>query len=157
MSYREFLGTFSLLEQIGLSLCHLSALTHGFAPSAMALKSPCIQHIMLGCQFAKILWRYSNWPIDSRTSKHKPIDIWIKALPKSYLIDLSIPMEESHAFEVSTSIIMDAIWYARNNKIYNEKISHILCLFEYCLLDQTDRCNLIHHMKAWHDSKVQDI
>jgi hypothetical protein len=59
-----------------------------------------IQHVFLGCIFAKTVWRTSRWPLNTESFAALPIEVWIKAIIKPHEL-LGIPINEVHHFQLS--------------------------------------------------------
>lgn len=67
-----------------------------------------VQHILLGCIFAKAIWRSSWWPLDMVVFEFQPIECWISALFKPHEV-LSVPLSEIFEFQLLVALSLDAI------------------------------------------------
>lgn len=76
-----------------------------------------LSDLLFSYQFSRILWRHSSWPIDISNA-------------------LSIPVEESHNFQLFALLAIDNIWYLRKQVSHDYPIpsptwsmSHVLKLY----------------------------
>jgi hypothetical protein len=104
-----------------------------------------VQHIFLGCSFARILWRNIQWPIDTSSFSILPITHWIKVLIKPHHF-LSIPKEEVWRFQILAAVVMDHIWFSRNQIIHTAQQPEIDKSIKQIFTSYRA------HLSAWHSS-----
>jgi hypothetical protein len=74
-------------------------------------------HIFLGRDIARIIWRHSNLPLNVEAFVNLHTSSWIKAIitPKF----LAIPKKEIYNFQILTLFLRIKIWLFRNQKGHN--------------------------------------
>jgi hypothetical protein len=112
--------------------------------------SETIEHLMLDCPIAKIIWRNSKWPLDISVFRNQPISAWVKAILYPHQL-LSIPKHYTHEFQVTAAIIMDSIWYARNSLIHKNTIPDPSFLLKH--ISNTSRA----HLTAWKQTSPSNL
>jgi hypothetical protein len=106
-----------------------------------------LQHIFLSCPFARILWRNSRWPLDTLAFSSLPFVSWIKAILSPHLA-LGVPWKEVRNFQISTLIVMDQIWLARNKLIHDSIQPAPLTVLKLI------KITTLNHLSAWNSSDL---
>lgn len=101
-----------------------------------------LQHIFLSCPLSRILWQNSRWPLNTTTFAHLPFASWIKAVLHPHSV-LGIPIADVQKFQISTLVLMDFVWLARNKLLfYGAQPEPIGLLKRFKSVSA-------HHMEAW--------
>jgi hypothetical protein len=109
-----------------------------------------LTHIFLDCPFARAVWRYCSWPINTATFANLPLHEWAKAVINPSTL-LGIPINYVHDFQLTALITMDYIWMARN------------CLIHGGAYPDPHVCHkaiigsIQKHSKAWADSQSSPL
>ncbi|XP_062176085.1 uncharacterized protein LOC133881146 [Alnus glutinosa] len=101
-----------------------------------------IHHLFFNCIFARVIWQHSYWPIDSTTFHFTNMLDWIKVLISPGL-NLNIPKEDHHRFQIFASVTCDTLWSSRN-KAYHENLSFDALQLSRKILKVSQE-----HMVAW--------
>jgi hypothetical protein len=101
-----------------------------------------IHHLFFNCIFARVIWRHSYWPINSTAFHFTNMLDWIKVLISPGL-NLNIPKEDHHRFQIFASVTCDTLWFSRN-KAYHENLSFDALQLSRKILKVSQE-----HMVAW--------
>ncbi|KAB1227261.1 hypothetical protein CJ030_MR1G029369 [Morella rubra] len=72
-----------------------------------------LHHLLFACQFSRVIWWESPWPIDCQPFLDSPLAVWEKIILQPQLF-LNIPLPEVHAFQLFASLAIDLVWFNRN-------------------------------------------
>lgn len=65
------------------------------------------------------MWRLGPWPLDVAALGLQSIVEWIKILTDPVRL-LNINPVDEHAFVVYAAVVMDTLWFARNQKAHQD-------------------------------------
>jgi hypothetical protein len=101
-----------------------------------------LTHIFLECDLARILWRYSPWPISFLAYSSKPISKWVIVV-LSPVSSFGIPKYNVRKFQLFVALTLDLIWRFMNLLIHKgvqpspiKAIHQISCSYKF-------------HLEAW--------
>lgn len=106
-----------------------------------------LEHSFLHCPVARIIWRYSNWPLNSICFQPLTIFELLKVIINPR-IKLRIPEEEAHHFQLFVAVACDQIWMWRNRVRLNP-----FTIIDPLSLSNSINCLAKEHSHAWSDSK----
>jgi hypothetical protein len=76
-----------------------------------------LPHLFFSCFFARVSWRLSPWPLDSLKWSSLTLLDWIKGIITPHN-SFSIPVADSHKFQIFAVVFCDMIWFSRNQAIH---------------------------------------
>lgn len=80
-----------------------------------------LPHLFLNYIFSRILWRQSKRPINISQFANQPVSNWISIILKP-TNGWKIPEDEAQSFQLFATLVMDNLWYTRNQVIHNGPI-----------------------------------
>ncbi|KAB1223734.1 hypothetical protein CJ030_MR2G016681 [Morella rubra] len=77
-----------------------------------------VTHLFLDCPFLLRVWRSGPWPLDLSALGLQSMVDWIKLLLNPITAH-NVNPDDEHAFVVYAVIVMDSLWFARNQKVHH--------------------------------------
>ena len=102
-----------------------------------------LQHLFFECIYARVVWRHSFWPLDSKLLNFSTMSDWIQFIISSGN-SLGIPMMDCHKFQIFAYVACDILWFYRN-KAFHDGIT-----FEACNVSAHINKITIEHFQACH-------
>ena len=101
-----------------------------------------LPHLFFNYIFARIAWRTSFWPLDSLAWSSLSLSSWVKGIINPHT-SFSIPLADSHLFQVFATVLCDLLWFSRNKAIHDGVVPDVLTLAK------TIKKTSLEHAAAW--------